>query len=119
MLLNIFRNMPVSKKRNKKHPGCPPRRRATDVVMTRPLWEYRSIAEHLADKEPERSAHRALIILLHSPYRLWDESGQRIRTVFPAVIAKAAGTSLRDWLAGMELLHYGGFLSWDDENQAH
>lgn len=24
-----------------------------------------------------------------------------------------------EWLAGMEVLHVGGFLSWDEENQAH
>lgn len=73
----------------------------------------------LADDEPDLTSAQALAILLHSPYRLWDERGRRIRTVFPSDTADAAGTSMGDWLAGMEVRYQGGFLSWDEENQAH
>ena len=87
--------------------------------MTRPLWEYRSIAEHLADEEPELTADQALTILLYSPYRLWDDRGRRIRSVRPLDMAGPAGASLEEWLTAMEVLHEGGFLSWDEDNQAH
>ena len=110
--------MPVSKKRKKKRPGQS-RRGRPSIAMTRPLWEYRSIAEHLADEEPELTADQALTILLHSPYRLWDDRGRRIRTVWPSEMAGPAVASLHEWLATMEMLHEGGFLSWDHENQAH
>lgn len=110
--------MPVSKKRKKKSP-TQSLRFGPELVPAYPLWEYRSLADELAAAEPDLTAAQALIILLHSPYRLWDDSGHRIRTVFPAIMAKAAGTALLDWLVGMELLHDGGFLSWEDENQAH
>lgn len=110
--------MPVSKKRKKKRPGQS-RRRETDLVMYCPLWEYRSIAEQLADEDLELTANQALTILLHSPYRMWDDNGRRIRTVWPSDMAGSAVASLHEWLATMEMLHEGGFLSWDHENEAH
>jgi hypothetical protein len=110
--------MPVSKKRKKKRPHQR-RHREPDFVMMRPLWEYRLIAEELAVEEPDLTADQALVILLHYALRFWDDSGRRIRTVFPVEMAEAAGTSVVEWLNYMEVLFEGGFMSWDDENEAH
>ncbi len=73
----------------------------------------------MAGEDPELTAGQALIILLHSPYRQWDDRGRRIRTVYPSDMAGAAGVSLDEWLTAMEVMHEGGFMSWDDENEAH
>ena len=116
--LNGGLDMPVSKKRKKKRPGQS-RRRRPGVAMTHPLWEYRSIAEELAAEEPELTVDQALTSLLHSPYRLWDDRVRRIRTVWPSDMVGPAADSLHEWLAMMEMLHEGGFLSWDHDNQAH
>ena len=40
--------------------------------MTRPVCEYRSIAELVAADEMGLTSAQTLIILLHAPYRLWD-----------------------------------------------
>jgi len=110
--------MPVSKKRKKKHP-TQRRHREPDFVMTRPLWEYRSIAEQLAAEKPGLTADQALIILLHYAFRHWDDKHRRIRTLFPSKMAASAGMSVATWLNTMEVMFQGGFLSWDEENQAH
>ena len=110
--------MPVSKKRKKERP-LQRRHREPEFVMTRPLWEYQSIAEQLAADAPEPTVDRARGILLRSAFRLWDDKRSRIRTVLPSQMASAAGTSLDEWLNTMEVMFEGGLLSWDAENQAH
>lgn len=44
---------------------------------------------------------------------------RRVETVLPADLAAHAGCSLNEWLAGIEVMHESGFMSWDEDVQAH
>lgn len=95
-------------------------------AMTCPVWEYREVADQIAG-DSDLTADQALSQLLAAPIRMLDEHGvpgslvwnSRVDTVLPATLAAKAKCSLDEWLAGIEVMHQGGFMSWDEDALAH
>jgi len=50
---------------------------------------------------------------------MWDSTGTRVTRIHPSDVAAEAGTTLGEWLTGMEVIAEAGLMAWDTANRAH
>lgn len=102
-----------------KRRGRKPEPEDPEELLSIPVWEYRAHAQRLAAENSDLNADSILAAFLSIPVRLWDLEGRGISRVSAADLAGQPVSTVEELLDIFEVIHTGGFISWDEQSYAH